>query len=1362
MKYPITNFSKGLVDESSEAKFTEDYRQKCSILDNFYVHKNKTIRKRPPLTLDTTLPPGTVDFIRLEEGLVVMRKIETPTECTSDGNCIVDGSRLNSELLDFFRIALPQESGGDALHNPGMRTFNTGDNFNIRVALDLTSELNLHILEIYNNENEITNSYLFFINQDTSTDIQTLERYPLAAPTKSPIFDNIETAIQNLRGINVEYYFHSIKDKINISFNEWTNRISKSSGQEDEFRTNISQQQLTKNEVVPIIENSDPTLLMGIFQGWKEGETLISHTSRTKPINLGASDNEEESFKWWAGEQRSLFITKSLCNDFNTIINNQYTLEKSRTNNNIELTFAGMRYKLIDGKLTNIHSQLSLMPSSEQLDDGGTLIETDRKMHNLSDFPIKVIEVNLTNGLPLYSGERGIETDPDIAGTERGLWWGPPGLQRIFKQGEPSTEGEPPSSSSSDLTAVQRYRPSRPNNEGKYFLNYAGRLNNDSFDTTNASEIKLYNTLNEFINTNLEMYPLLNLLRPTITDYVPFRYTDNTFGAQQHSGTKSTKPGIRYLVPDIKLTKTGTDHQPLKRTRATVERTPNRLGRRPEEVFYAALDLRIDIDANAAIPATVLSNFLFSYTEGAIEYHVFWENTRATNLDPLSSNATENNIDNFATPGIVLHVQTGNIKDEDDNPIYNPYGNLNQGLGSERFDFAANADNNNIDIFNDSKFKPPKTVKTFYLTYDYGSKEILNYFNNIQAISSIANYGKTIKPITLIKDTSKTIQNISNTYITDLIKNLTFYKLYPKVDATLPNKVSWDDDDVTSNHYVFNNAGDNIGSYIGFVLMPIVLPAYFINLCTGFNTAARNIPQNNVYKHTYDITGNADVRGNNTLWRRYVSVTDDPDVEKRYYDFYLKYLALRFGATKKTGFFVASDSADELEIIQANRALKDLIPQMYGRSDALGGYLEAIEGIAGGPNWADPYAMRPAPIVVYHSPTFPQVTFQRFFSKPTRSLLNTNVSEKENILNISGREDILRPGFKERFSNPIANYLSAFTNTNPLNAKVFQDSNVSTFEQSLTDKEPRQFNFFSKQGFKENILDVISESVSTIIIGLTNSIRQFVGAFTQQERFASAGTSSNIELESRFIIHASDKNIHQTKYIEEARGWITDTINEEFQDIDEIDGVANLFSAHRLFFFYKKGQKTLFCLTMGRNRDILGFSKLNLRTNIDLIKAISKDELQILSGSRIYKMDFTAGKDTIYEDDTLDSNGNRNGAWETRMASLPIFLLTDTESSLFEAISVTRAVISYYGFAEFDIELLNEDGTLRASRSYRENVRNNITEVKQQSGPILIDSIPNNAGKPPRFSIVNSNNKYLSIASAVLDLGRTRGTYARK
>ena len=178
------------------------------------------------------------------------------------------------------------------------------------------------------------------------------------------------------------------------------------------------------------------------------------------------------------------------------------------------------------------------------------------------------------------------------------------------------------------------------------------------------------------------MRPLLKFLQPTITDYVPFDYGSSI---NQSSGSKSSNPSIRNLVPDIKITKNNTDYPGLVSTKIQVPETVRSDLLTNLDVLYKAIEVTFDLDTNDRITETSLSNFLFNYTENDITYNVFWTNTRSMNLNIKSTKVQEDNLEAFNSPGIVLHIQTGNREDEDGNPVFNPYGNLTQGLGNNPF-----------------------------------------------------------------------------------------------------------------------------------------------------------------------------------------------------------------------------------------------------------------------------------------------------------------------------------------------------------------------------------------------------------------------------------------------------------------------------------------------------------------------------------------------------------------------------------------------------------------------------------------------------------------------------------------------------
>ena len=393
---------------------------------------------------------------------------------------------------------------------------------------------------------------------------------------------------------------------------------------------------------------------------------------------------------------------------------------------------------------------------------------------------------------------------------------------------------------------------------------------------------------------------------------------------------------------------------------------------------------------------------------------------------------------------------------------------------------------------------------------------------------------------------------------------------------------------------------------------------------------------------------------------------------------------------------------------------------------------------------------------ILHAPSYSQVTFQRFFSEPTQDLIARDASFQDNEMSLSGIESRGFGNLRNRFVTSLANYISAFTNTASFTDQMFIDSGLEDEPRDLDDRRlPRFFRFFTKRGVKDNIITALVTSVADVFIGLSSSLKALVGGATNPTSASSisgTGTSALLDQESSFLIHAVKNNINQTLFYDEARGYVTNILNQEYRKIKDITGGENLYSGHRLFFFYSEGEKDIYVLTMGLNRDILGFSRFELPVEVTGIRALDSDKILVVSEQDIYTLDFSSDENTLYQDDGF-------GAWETRVTTLPISRVTDERSSLFEPVSINKVVISLSGAVDFVLEIIRRDGTVGAKRSVRLSTNKDLTKVTEISGPVLVESIPSNSGgigEAPRVSIVSVNDKYLSIASMILDLGDKR------
>ena len=80
IKYTIKNFIKGLVDPDSQANLSDDYRQKCSELKNFYITQNDTLQIRPPMEKLAGFDGDIDDVVILEDGRFVVSSTVTPED----------------------------------------------------------------------------------------------------------------------------------------------------------------------------------------------------------------------------------------------------------------------------------------------------------------------------------------------------------------------------------------------------------------------------------------------------------------------------------------------------------------------------------------------------------------------------------------------------------------------------------------------------------------------------------------------------------------------------------------------------------------------------------------------------------------------------------------------------------------------------------------------------------------------------------------------------------------------------------------------------------------------------------------------------------------------------------------------------------------------------------------------------------------------------------------------------------------------------------------------------------------------------------------------------------------------------------
>ena len=159
IKYTIKNFIKGLVDPDSQANLSDDYRQKCSELKNFYITQNDTLQIRPPMEKLAGFDGEIDDVVILEDGRFVVSSTVTPHDYFRV---------LGKDALRQLTYLLPK-SGSTGFNPIGLRANINADGtvaggssrqYNNRLAGGILDEIIVHYYTTSENYNLIPNNLL--------------------------------------------------------------------------------------------------------------------------------------------------------------------------------------------------------------------------------------------------------------------------------------------------------------------------------------------------------------------------------------------------------------------------------------------------------------------------------------------------------------------------------------------------------------------------------------------------------------------------------------------------------------------------------------------------------------------------------------------------------------------------------------------------------------------------------------------------------------------------------------------------------------------------------------------------------------------------------------------------------------------------------------------------------------------------------------------------------------------------------------------------------------------------------------------------------------------------------------------------
>ena len=658
----------------------------------------------------------------------------------------------------------------------------------------------------------------------------------------------------------------------------------------------------------------------------------------------------------------------------------------------------------------------------------------------------------------------------------------------------------------------------------------------------------------------------------------------------------------------------------------------------------------------------------------------------------------------------------------------------------------------------------PSTFLQIYFTYDYGSPHLREYFKDVNVVSGIENRGTTVRHATFVKK-GNVYEGIHDDYIQHVKEHISLARIVPWVDQAFETKgyiqivdiqgesrrrddrthVSREDDSLGTNYinYEVNFITECTKRVATFGFHDFIVPDVINMLGQSFIKTSE----------TDDTMQTIQPTASNNYFGR-----DD----RRTYDGALAYLSMRFnwplfGTSISDNLyyrlgrgFVGDFSSNIPEFVEPSSAYNHY-HEIIGLGDVLSG-TSTTRGVSRPWRAKTGTAIYPARATVQMNNTFSKVSFLDYHTASVKNLHPRLVSIKNNRLSISQKETTLRPDHGKLFTNILGEYVTTTGSASQLSPKVFDDSPVDQSLTSITSGGPTTLSFRTSEFHNDNIHTITKQLDGNIVLGLDTTIRELVGGLndpTGDNIILGTGASSNILFDGGYLLFADKNNIAQPRFSREAQNFLQNNVNDETHDIDNIDTMVSLFSRHRVFLLHKSGSQKIYCLAAGEDRTFKGLSVMEFPISIRRIIKFDPDKIILLSQQGLHTIDFSSDKNKDYFDEINDV---RHETFEAAFTTLPIFVLTDTEYSVFYSTTIPRATVALSGFPEFTFQVLNRENKVIAERSLRK-VGREVSSVPHFSGPFLIDRLPTSASESPKVRLTKTTDKYLSISSMVLDLG---------
>ena len=340
---------------------------------------------------------------------------------------------------------------------------------------------------------------------------------------------------------------------------------------------------------------------------------------------------------------------------------------------------------------------------------------------------------------------------------------------------------------------------------------------------------------------------------------------------------------------------------------------------------------------------------------------------------------------------------------------------------------------------------------------------------------------------------------------------------------------------------------------------------------------------------------------------------------------------------------------------------------------------------------------------------------------------------------------------RDNLSNFIKTYFGSVSNTTT-DATKLRDSGLEGEDITSDATDPQTIQLFTDEGGVDNITNVENKGTRRAVVATENKVYTLVDSSVATNpifnEVSSQGIYSEIVSESSFFLGAGNKDLLSFKYYEKSGSFIRGVVNEQYQNVQGPFQLINLISAENLVFMKPQGaSKVIHVLTVGNDRGFKGFTTFTFPQDIHHVVKVAAGVVGLVYGDdrKYTEMDFN---DLINQDfvDVLDNNETPIVA---KFRPLPIRIITQDFSSADNGIMVREPTVAGYGVQFFKVTMIDDANNrieLDVGRLSDLGVNNTRYAVLDKESRVV--------GSNVQIELETSGRNYLSVGQLILEVTR--------